>query len=180
MKTTRIAALLLLVLVPACSISSQGAEAYEDCLDGKDNDDDGTIDCADSDCRSLPICGAPMTPVDAAVVDGLVPDSALAPDFAPPPSSYGQVCTALGQPCPDGKTTCIRYQYSDRGYCSRPCVEGTRCEDGPTGTPAYCVYGFNGTRYCAFTCKWKGVPFGCPPSWRCYVWASYQSMCFPP
>jgi hypothetical protein len=112
----------------------------------------------------------------------VIVDQGPPPDTAPPPppSSYGATCGNFGSLCPDGKTVCVRRSQASKGYCSRPCIQGNKCEDGPTGTPAYCVYGYNGTYHCAFTCKWQSQPFTCPSGWQCYPWASYQSMCFPP
>jgi hypothetical protein len=65
----------------ACAGNTQGAELPERCLDGKDNDGDGQIDCDDADCQRLPVCGAPLVPID------------LGP---PPPPRDGQ------PPSPDG------------------------------------------------------------------------------
>ncbi|PIE19811.1 MAG: hypothetical protein CSA65_01025 [Proteobacteria bacterium] len=194
--TLRCAAITLvsasvLALAPGCSGNTQSAELPERCLDGKDNDGDGQIDCEDPDCQRLPICGAPLVPLDTGsappppdsqpLLDGPpVVDKGPTPDSAPPPSSYGKTCRNINNLCSDGNTRCIRWQSASQGYCSRPCVENTPCGDGPTGTPAYCVYGYNGTYYCAFTCKWKNNPHSCPSGWNCIMWATYQSMCFPP
>ncbi len=179
------------LLSAGCPGGTSGIEPAERCLDGKDNDGDGLIDCDDMDCRTLPICGGAFAPPDQGPVkhDGPVTrDGPIAHDIRtkdtappPPPSSYGTICTTYGSLCADGKTKCIRYNQASKGYCSRPCVKRTACEAAKNGAPAYCVYGYNSQWYCAFSCVWNTVPHSCPGGFQCYVWSTgMQSMCFPP
>lgn len=182
--------LALFVALSACPASQQGIEQPESCLDGKDNDGDGLVDCDDPDCRRLAICGSPQRrdggpvlidgpppPSDGPTPDKGTPKRDLTPP--PPPTSYGQTCSNISSLCPDGKTKCVLSLYSSAGYCSKPCTKGSACEASPAGTPAYCVHGFNGTYYCSFTCKWNNEPFSCPAGFDCYAWTSSQSQCFP-
>jgi hypothetical protein len=42
----------------------------EVCNDGQDNDGDGAVDCADSDCSADPVCAGPATTVSVGDLDG--------------------------------------------------------------------------------------------------------------
>lgn len=79
-RSSSLALLLSSVIVLSLSCSKEHEEGFYDgeCEDGKDNDEDGLIDCQDSDCRSLDICKN----VDSgdADADG---DSDLGPDDMP-------------------------------------------------------------------------------------------------
>lgn len=183
--------LLLLAALAACPASQTGFEQPESCLDGKDNDGDGLVDCDDPDCRRLAICGSPQRRDGGPVlIDGPPPPPRDGPpvdkgtpkrDFAPPPppTNYGQPCTNISSLCADGKTKCVLSLYSTAGYCSKPCIKNSVCEASPSGTPGHCVYAFNGTYYCSFSCKWNNEPFNCPAGLNCYAWTSSQSQCFP-
>lgn len=41
---------------PFCGIVVTGCSPFENCFDGSDNDNDGAVDCADSECSAVPAC----------------------------------------------------------------------------------------------------------------------------
>ena len=189
-----------LLLLAAALLASSGcsgevarAESGAECTDGKDNDGDKLIDCDDFDCKPLPVCGGRVDARPDARRDGPVappPDRGPQPDRPrpdqpAPSSSFGQTCAYQYplQTCPDGKTYCIRgFSGAQTGYCAPVCDDSTAdsCPQGPAGTTAKCVYGFNGTPYCSFMCRWQGADYPCPSaSFGCYAYTSYQSYCSP-
>lgn len=161
---------LLLLGAAACpgrtATFEEGAAA---CSDGQDNDDDGTIDCADLDCRSLAFCAPTDAHVEQQVGDGpRPPDLRPPPDVRRPPdltapSSYGRRCTFSGSvaPCADGQSVCLPGKYDSPGFCTRPC--GT-CPPGPAGTQVSCSLQLlpSGQWYCIFHCP------SCPNDLACY------------
>ena len=177
----------------ACSGEVARAESGTECTDGKDNDGDKLIDCDDFDCRSLPVCGGRVDArPDVSRQDGpLQPDRGPQPDRprpdqATPASSFGQTCAYQYpvQTCPDGATYCVLgYKGSPSvGYCTPTCTDGNpdSCPQGPSGTAAKCVYGFNNVAYCAFMCRWQGTQYPCPSAdFTCNAYTSYQSYCAP-
>lgn len=54
----------------ACAPGVNQAGCPEICTDGVDNDTDGDVDCADSECSSLPICQSPDQCTDGVDNDG--------------------------------------------------------------------------------------------------------------
>ncbi len=62
------------------------------CADGLDNDGDGAIDCADSDCAAAPACQAPTS--ETACADGLDNDGDGAIDCADSDCAGTPACTA--------------------------------------------------------------------------------------
>ena len=191
------AACVLSVTGSGCSGERVVHELGEECWDGKDNDDDGAVDCQDDDCASMAICGggkqdggkdAPPSdtrPVKIDVARPPTPDMYVPPpDKAPPASSYGQRCTyASGpQPCPDNKTVCILGKKSStNGYCTYPCngSDYNSCPAGPSGTMAKCLFNFAGKDYCAFLCKYLGNPYTCVSTLDCYYFSVNQKFCWP-
>ncbi len=154
-----------------------------ECSDGKDNDGDGLIDCADPDCAGLPLCATAVDGGrDRAVADRSIPpgpDHPRLPD-APGASSYGSQCLLpSGASCPDGKTVCVP-SPSGVGFCTYPCAGmGSACPTPPAGTHAECVYTFDATDYCAFLCMFESVGYACPSGWACYEMTTYQKYCWP-
>ena len=189
-------AALTLVAAWGCSGKRTFHEQGEECWDGKDNDDDGAVDCKDPDCKAFAICG--NVKLDGGKLDGPVKKDTqpVKKDIKPPPdtykpptpdkaptSSYGQRCayTKKGQLCADGKTTCILGKKSNsKGYRTVTC-NGNRydsCPAGPQGTAAKCLFTFAGTDYCAFLCKYLGKPYTCPSSLGCYYFSANQKFCW--
>jgi hypothetical protein len=162
-----------------------------ECSDGKDNDGDGMIDCADPDCSAMPVCSTTRDGGrDTSLHDRspMPPDNGPRPDYprtadAPTESSYGQRCLlASGPLCPDGKTACIPGKGSQPGvgYCTYPCSgTGNPCPTPPPGATAQCVYAFNGVDYCAFLCLFLGVEYPCPSGWTCDAVVPSQKYCWP-
>ena len=188
--TSSLIAVAALALAAAWGCSSERTfhEQGEECWDGKDNDDDGAVDCKDPDCQSFAICG--NTRLDGGKLDGPVkkdtkppPDTFKAPD-SPPTSSYGQRCaySGTGKRCADGKSYCILGKKSNtKGYCTVACngSDYNSCPAGPQGTVAKCLFNFAGTNYCAFLCKYLGKPSSCPSTLGCYYFSSNQKFCWP-
>jgi hypothetical protein len=183
--------LLTLALVGCSGTQSQG-ESGTECSDGKDNDGDRLIDCDDDDCRGLPICGGRADGrLDLSSRDlPRSPDRVIVPDVRPPDqplpqSSYGQTCPYVYpiQHCPDGKTYCIPGDTSQTtGYCTQSCAQSNpdSCPPGPGSTVAKCVWGFNGSWYCSFMCRWLNVDYPCPDSsFACVYFQPSQKYCWP-
>ena len=70
----------------------------EICTDGLDNDGDGLIDCADSDCASDPICILPPPKGVEICNDGLDNDSDSLVDCADPDCASDLICPKLSAP----------------------------------------------------------------------------------
>ena len=129
------------------SSSSSGSPTPEDCLDGLDNDLDGTIDCADSDCTTGFTCtdeppagwtsvtleqgmGAPPAPMPCA--NGDVPESLFTGPAGPPQCSMctcgnltGNTCNAPQLLCFPGSQSCNNNQTDwtgnfANGNCAKP------------------------------------------------------------
>ncbi len=114
----------------ACTCSGNGgvAQATEtSCGDGKDNDCDGKIDCADPDCGGLS-CGTNSKTCHAAVCTCLASGAA--------PAATETVCNdGLDNNC-DGKTDCAD---------TTACATGTACgTGGATCAAAACACSGNG------------------------------------
>ena len=143
------------------------------CSDGKDNDADEKIDCADPDCSDFLICSRRDSGARTdGVSDSLPLDMELRPDMEPKPdrssSSYLQLCEQVGQPCPDGKTTCIINTATSQGYCSLPCTQGEICAVGPADQAyATCSFNFNQQWYCLFYCQYGNKTYLCPSGFDC-------------
>ena len=187
-------------LLFGCPGGGLSSESGSLCWDGKDNDGDGLIDCADPSCQSLAICGGRNDarvadsrvvdfgkPVDLFVppTDQFVPpvDQFVVPDTTPA-TSYGQRCTYSGgvKLCADQKTYCVPGGSGSTGaYCTHPCNKsaGYQCPAAPNGWNAACVFGFNGQDYCMFVCKFLSVPYTCPTGFSCKTIASNQAHCLP-
>jgi len=173
---------------PGCSGDRTFHEFGDECWDGKDNDNDGMVDCKDPDCTAMTICGNNgKKDLGPTVKDTRLP---LKDKYVPPPpdkapsSSFGQRCaySSKGQPCPDGKTVCILgKKSSSNGYCTYPCNgnDYNSCPAGPSGTIAKCLFNFAGTNYCAFLCKYLGKPYSCPGNLGCYFFTTNQKFCWP-
>jgi hypothetical protein len=175
----------LLVLLPCIALLGACAgrqAAFEtgsaECSDGQDNDDDGKIDCLDTDCQYLAFC----SPTDAGPKDGPPPtaDHGPTPDVLPPkpdlpPSQYGRRCNYTGtvEPCADKQTVCVYGKYSTPGYCTYPCIQGQPCPDGPPGTQSHCGYDMSGQWYCIFLC----MQTPCPHDTICHQ-TYYGEFCF--
>ncbi len=162
------AALALTLAADGCGSGVTTTEWGAECTDGKDNDGDGLLDCADPDCRTNPLCGGI---VDRGV--DLRRDGAPAPDLRrsdlPVQSGYGTRCTSVGGSCPDG-SVCVPSPSASKGvgFCSKPCSNpGGDCPAGPSGTFAACVYSVNGEYHCAFLCSFKGVDHPCLSGFNC-------------
>jgi hypothetical protein len=175
----------LLGAASSCSSSVAGIEWGAACSDGKDNDLDGLIDCADPDCASSPYCshaldlGAP----DHARLDGATPDRASTAADHPPSSSYGNLCTGTLGTCPDGKTVCVPGIGSPTGtgFCTLSCTAGDPCPS-PPNQKAACVYSFNGVPYCTFLCRFTATDYACPSGMTCVDSSPsnpYQKYCWP-
>ena len=176
--------LVVVVLCGACAGERTGVEfGAADCTDGRDNDEDGKIDCQDSDCYPMAFCVPPPDggtndgpPVDLPVIyhdRGIIKDSTLPPDTKPPPSSYGKRCTYNSSitKCADGKTLCVPSSVqSGVGFCTHQCSgQGAFCPTGPPGTEPYCGYNVftsSGQEYwfCIFLCSSNA----CPHDTKCY------------
>lgn len=164
-------------------------ESGTECTDGKDNDGDKLIDCDDPDCKPLPVCGGRVDArPDVQRTDGPRPDrpaDSPRPDQPAPTSSFGQTCSFKMpiQACSDGKTYCILGDNgSQTGYCAYLCdnADVDACPQGPSGTTAKCVWGFNSKWYCSFMCRWQGQDYPCPStSFGCYTYRPSQMYCWP-
>ncbi len=71
------------------------------CRNGVDDDNNGTIDCADPGCATDPTCAAPLPASEAVCNDGVDDDGDGSTDCADP--DCGWVCTALGSSCTGGR-----------------------------------------------------------------------------
>jgi hypothetical protein len=172
-----LAAACLVALAAGCEGRTSPGEFGAECSDGKDNDGDSLIDCADPDCRGAPVCGgrADGAPDLGPRRDAPRPGERLPLDSPrrdqPPSSMYGQRCTAPNQPCPDGKTFCVEGQYSPEGvgYCTYPCA-GTAdfCPPAPAGQSSQCLYMYSSKFYCSFMCRLQNEIFACPTDFACY------------
>ena len=165
-------------------------ETGAQCSDGKDNDADGLIDCADSGCDDTFICsrtvdgGSPpdsapdSSPPDSAP-DASSPDMTLEPDHAT--SSYLQLCNNPGQPCSDGKTICIILNQTGSGYCSPPCNQGESCPSGSVEqAKTLCNLNFNQDWYCLFYCQLGNETYPCPQGFQCLSTSNPSAkLCFP-
>jgi hypothetical protein len=177
---------VLLGAAPSCSSNVVGVEWGAACSDGKDNDGDGLIDCADPDCASSPYCGQSrdLGEADRRPADGAAPDRATPTADGPPPSSYGSVCLGVPQAaCPDQRTRCIPGLGSPAGmgFCTQSCTAGDPCPSA-TGQKAACVYSFNGVPYCTFLCRFAAVDYACPAGMNCVDSNPpnpYQKYCWP-
>jgi hypothetical protein len=186
-------------LLAACpGFGGTSMEIGQECIDGKDNDGDGVVDCADADCRRLWICSDPR--LDASVIPPLdftttPPDNGNRVDrgIGPPPpprdtgpapqSSYGEPCvyTSFGKRCPDGVSECVR-SPAGGAFCSMRCSGVGSCPSGPTGSnQSDCLFTFNGERFCAFLCRLHGIDYECPDrTYGCYASSiSSQRWCWP-
>lgn len=183
--------LIIAALLGACPGQRTGVEVgAAACTDGHDNDEDGKIDCQDSDCFPMAFC---FTPPDGGIYDGfpldlpviyydrgVTKDSTPSPDTKPPPSSYGKRCSYKGQitTCADGKTLCVPSSVASGGFCTHQCTsQGAFCPPGPSGTKPYC--GYNVTTgggvwkwYCIYLCTSNS----CPHDTQCYY--SNGKFCF--
>lgn len=176
---------LLLVLAACAGRRTTLESGATQCNDGLDNDDDGRIDCKDPDCQALAICSPSDGPIrlDGKVDGAPPPDTGPTPDLKPPTpdlppaSSFGTRCqfSTQGVLCPDGASECVPGKYGSPGICTRPCVQGSPCDDAPAGTTAHCGYQVTwmtgSVWYCLFTCG-SGEP--CPHDTQCYNY----SFCF--
>ena len=125
--------------------------------------------------------GAPdQAPVDQALADQVQPDQ-VQPDVLYSPST-GQICTNIGDPCPDGKTYCIALPFDTKGYCSRLCLSsGDVCTGMPPGTLALCNLQAQDPRggpalLCGFMCSHAGKAYSCPP-WPNGSWCDGSGLC---
>lgn len=133
------------------------------CFDGKDNDNDGTIDCADSDCVTQP-CRVPTGFCDAieTCVAGTVtcPADAFAPTTRRCGATAGCGDGTLGQPsfC-DGAGSCnVKTPVSCNGYacasgvCKTSCTAASDCDSYHRCSNGVCINtGVNGASCTAGT-----------------------------
>lgn len=186
----------LLAAVTGCPGGGETHESGQECWDGKDNDNDGAVDCNDPDCKAMAICSngrqdagkdlaLDTRPISQDIHKPPPPDTYVAPPDKPlPASSYGQRCSysSRNQLCADGKTYCILGKKSQtKGYCTYPCNGRNydSCPAGPAGTVAKCLFNFAGTNYCAFLCKYLGKNHSCPSTLGCYYFSLNQKFCWP-
>ncbi len=93
--------LLPLVLLAALALPSSALALERDCSDGRDDDGDGLIDCADRDCYHDPACGG-ATEVDCR--DGRDNDRDGLIDCLDPDCFTDPACVAPGETdCRDGR-----------------------------------------------------------------------------
>ena len=125
-----------------------GQTGGEDCLDGFDNDMDGAIDCADSDCTAGFTCtdeppqgwtsvtldqGLGVAPAPMPCADGTMPESLFTGPAGPAECSActcgtltGNTCTNAGLLCFPGSQSCGTGQQQDwtnnfaNGNCAKP------------------------------------------------------------
>jgi hypothetical protein len=129
------------------SSSSSGSGTPEDCLDGLDNDLDGNIDCADSDCTTGFICtdeapqgwtsvaleqGLGAAPAPEACPDGMMEESLYVGPAGPPECSActcgaitGNTCNGPSLACFVGSNNCSSGQQDwtnnfANGNCAKP------------------------------------------------------------
>jgi hypothetical protein len=175
---------LVVLLCSACPGDQTDVEVgAADCTDGRDNDEDGKIDCQDSDCYPMAFC---FSPPDGGIHDGpsadlpviyydrgVTKDSTPPPDTQPPPSFYGRRCSYSSSKgitkCADGKTLCVPSSVGSGGFCTHQCSsQGAFCPSGPSGTKSYCGYNVSTGGpwywYCIFLCSSNS----CPHDTKCY------------
>jgi hypothetical protein len=181
-------ALPFIFCLGSCSSSVAETESGASCSDGKDNDQDGLIDCQDPDCKPLAICGGrvdaghDLAPSDQKT-DRLLPHDARPGDKSPS-SNYGQACDFPGtvETCDDNNTFCILGFLRTTGFCSYTCSEQSPCPSGPPRSKVDCLFVFQNQRYCAFFCLYQGEKFECPDGFECAPDATYPddyAWCFP-
>jgi len=178
----------------ACAGSGPPAEIGAECVDGKDNDRDGLIDCRDGDCAGLAICGQ----LDGGTADLWPPDLGPQPDLRRdqqpdlPPLDLGQdqgSATGYGTPCEwrgtfkacdDGTSFCVLDDDWDGAYCTRDCKPSSDDCTAPDGMRAACIYTFDGQPVCMFVCHYLGNEYDCPPGLECVAQIQYpQRECHP-
>jgi hypothetical protein len=101
---------ILVLLRPFEASAQVGSEATADaCQDSVDNDGDGAIDCADSDCQAWTFCAAPAEPeaenTPAACQDSIDNDGDGATDCADSDCAALVFCAASSQPPPQTPPT---------------------------------------------------------------------------
>jgi hypothetical protein len=173
------------------SSSSSGSGTTEDCLDGLDNDLDGTIDCADTDCTTGFTCtdepptgwtsvaleqgmGAPPPPMPCD--SGAMPESLFTGPAGPAECSAcscgalaGNTCNAPGLSCFVGSNNCGNGQQDwtnnfGNGNCAKPDI------------------GLTGSLSCRLSSATAvGQTGGCPPSMSDFqnkdTWAGWAQAC---
>jgi hypothetical protein len=97
--------------------------APEDCTDGIDNDGDGAIDCADSDCAGTPGCVSEVC-TDGVDNDGDGRVDCADSDCAVDPACVGEICTNGIDDDGDGLVDCADTECSLLPACS-----GENCFD---------------------------------------------------
>ncbi len=121
------------LMLGAAACGSDPATGSEVCTDGVDNDDDGLIDCDDSDCAAEPACDAPITETvcDDGIDDdddGLIDcdDSDCAADPACVAPTTETLCDDSLDNDDDGAIDCGDTDCAGDPACDLP---GTTCGD---------------------------------------------------
>jgi len=106
-----------------------GGPKPEKCSNGRDDDGDGLIDCADPDCAGDPACGCVPTGLADDNCDGVDDDCNGTPDdaYVPTPTNCG-----VGECASSGQLECQGGTEVDT------CTPGTPGTEGPAGDPT-CV-----------------------------------------
>jgi len=173
------------------SSSSSGSGMPEDCLDGLDNDLDGDIDCADSDCTTGFTCtdeaptgwtsvaleqGMGAAPMPMPCPDGTIEESLFTGPAGPAECSActcgalaGNTCNAPTIACFPGSNNCGSGQQDwtnnfANGNCAKPDI------------------GFTGSLSCRLTsAATVGQSGACPPSMSDFgnkdTWAGWVQSC---
>ncbi|MFH2009388.1 MAG: hypothetical protein ABI333_22545 [bacterium] len=166
----------------------------EICGDGLDNDNDGLVDCADSDCHMDPTCGE-LACDDSQDNDGDGLTDCWDPDCTPTATcdywvDGGLDCYANTECLQDPDHFCLMpsnpsYQH---GTCSRECSTpaqlGGEC-DTHGGLIGYCFPEANGG-FCIIPCGALFPGHVCPQGWTCLdmdngsISNPYRGGCVPP
>jgi cysteine-rich repeat protein len=113
----------------------------EICNDGADNDTDGTVDCADSDCANDPAC-APECVTDS--------------DCGPGQVCTDGVCCDTGECIPNGRDPVCQFDYECGngacvdGFCHDACIADSECPTGQTCQDGLCLTDPDGGDECVF------------------------------
>lgn len=133
MSSMKIASLTLLglALMAGCTVVASYPDTRPEndrpsCQDGRDNDLNGDMDCADTDCAGLGVCPEADQVLSAALTP-CFKDDELGVEF----ESDGEIC----EPWPDGTEECApgMVRFPGRGACEElapPCAEDDDFADG--------------------------------------------------
>ncbi len=124
---------------PSCAIDISDCSLAENCASSIDEDQDGALSCADSDCSGSPACvpgtlaiGAPCTAHTDCAADNGAPNCIRGSSY---PEGYcSQSCNVMAGDCPDG-TLCLGTFESNAteiwaGSCHKMCAVTSDCRDG--------------------------------------------------